>query len=60
MKNFFRFLFRFFLVVIFAVILFVAGFMVGKQHTITDSIISLHGNSVYIEIDNNTYVHNVK
>lgn len=59
MKNFLKAMGKILLVLLFIAISFVFGCHIGKNHVITDSKISLVNSSVYIEIDNNTYVHNI-
>ena len=59
MKSFIKTLSKGFIILLFIIIAFVFGFMAGKQHTITDSKISLENGLVYLEIDENIYVHNV-
>lgn len=59
MKSFFKTVCKILLILLFVAISFVFGCHVGKNHVITDSKIYLDNNNVFIEIDNNTYVHNI-
>ena len=46
--------------VIFALIIaFITGYKSGINHAITKSTISVNDNSIYIELDGNTYEHNI-
>lgn len=43
----------------FCTICLLIGFMIGKIHVLNNSKIYTYENKVYIEIDNNLYVHEI-
>ena len=46
------------LIIVLFILVFMAGFNAGIHHAITDGEIYTDNQYIYIEIDNNLYVHN--